>query len=76
MSDDNADLSQPSTVIGQLEPDASANVAGALEALLMLAAVLGLSTMLRSRIGLWFSIALMAAPPILYLIGVVNQLRW
>lgn len=38
MSDDNADLSQPSPVIGQLEPDTSANVAGALEALLMLAA--------------------------------------
>lgn len=49
---------------------------GCVIALLMLAAVLGLSTMLRSRIGLWFSIALMAAPPILYLIGVVNQLRW
>jgi hypothetical protein len=44
--------------------------------LLIFAAILGLSTALRSRIGLWFSIVIMVAPPILYLIGLVNQLRW
>jgi segregation and condensation protein B len=38
MSDDYPDLSESSSVIGQLESDKSANVAGALEALLLLAA--------------------------------------
>ncbi len=38
MSDDYPDLSESSSVIGQLESDNSANVAGALEALLLLAA--------------------------------------
>jgi segregation and condensation protein B len=38
MSDHNSDLSESSSVIGQLESDNSANVAGALEALLLLAA--------------------------------------
>ena len=38
MSDDNPDLSESSSVIGQLDSDNSANVAGALEALLLLAA--------------------------------------
>jgi segregation and condensation protein B len=38
MSDDYPDLSESSSVIGQLESDHSANVAGALEALLLLAA--------------------------------------
>jgi segregation and condensation protein B len=38
MSDDYPDLSESTSVIGQLESDNSANVAGALEALLLLAA--------------------------------------
>lgn len=38
MSDDYPDLSESSSVIGQVESDNSANVAGALEALLLLAA--------------------------------------
>jgi segregation and condensation protein B len=38
MSDHNTDLSESSSVIGKLESDNSANVAGALEALLLLAA--------------------------------------
>jgi segregation and condensation protein B len=38
MSDHNSDLSESSSVIGQLESDNAVNVAGALEALLLLAA--------------------------------------
>jgi segregation and condensation protein B len=38
MSDPNSDLSESSAVIGQLQSDKSANVSGALEALLLLAA--------------------------------------
>ena len=38
MSDHNPDLPESSSVIGQLDSDNSANVAGALEALLLLAA--------------------------------------
>jgi hypothetical protein len=41
--------------------------------LLGLAAILGISTYFRSTIGLWLSIVLMAAPPILYLIGLAGQ---
>jgi hypothetical protein len=42
--------------------------------LLALAAILGISTYFRSTIGLWLSIVLMAAPPILYLVGLAEQL--
>jgi hypothetical protein len=42
--------------------------------LLALAAILGISTYFRSTIGLWLSIVLMAAPPILYLVGLAGQL--
>ena len=41
--------------------------------LLGLAAILGISTYFRSTIGLWLSIVLMAAPPILYLVGLAEQ---
>ena len=41
--------------------------------LLALGAILGLSTYLRSTVGLWVSIALMVTPPILYFIGLVGQ---
>lgn len=45
--------------------------------LLALAAILGISTYFRSTIGLWLSIVLMAAPPILYLVGLAGQvLGW
>jgi hypothetical protein len=42
--------------------------------LLVLAAILGLSTFFRSTIGLWLSIVLMVTPPILYLFGVASRL--
>ena len=42
--------------------------------LLVLAAILGISTYFRSTIGLRLSIVLMAAPPILYLVGLAGQL--
>lgn len=35
-------------------------------------AILGLSTFFNSTIGLWLSIVMMAAPPILYLVGVAR----
>ena len=52
---------------------------GCVALLIVLGAILGLSTYLRSTIGLWLSIVLMVAPPILYVIGLVGQLmdaRW
>ena len=47
---------------------------GCVIALLGFAVVLGLSTILKSTIGLWISIVLMLVPPVLYLIGVVQML--
>lgn len=47
---------------------------GCIVALLALAAVLGVSAVFRSTIGLWLSIVLMVTPPILYVIGLVGQL--
>jgi hypothetical protein len=36
-------------------------------------AILGVSTYLRSRIGLWLSIVLMVTPPMLYVYGVATR---
>ena len=47
---------------------------GCVVALLVFAAILGLSTYFRSTIGLWLSIALMVTPPILYGVGVATRL--
>lgn len=37
-------------------------------------AILSLVTFLQSRIGFWLAIAIMAAPPILYVVGVAARL--
>jgi hypothetical protein len=42
--------------------------------LIAFGAILGLSTYLRSTIGLWLSIALMVTPPICYVVGLAGQL--
>ncbi|HEX7778141.1 MAG TPA: hypothetical protein VF424_02825 [Vicinamibacterales bacterium] len=47
---------------------------GCVIALLGFAVVLGVSTILKSTVGLWISIVLMLVPPVLYLIGVVRIL--
>ncbi|MGE5834326.1 MAG: hypothetical protein ACM4AI_07600 [Acidobacteriota bacterium] len=47
---------------------------GCVIGLLGLAVILGISTYFRSTILLWLSIALMVAPPILYLIGLAGQI--
>jgi hypothetical protein len=47
---------------------------GCVIGLLGLAVILGISTYFRSTIGLWLSIALMVAPPVLYFVGLVGQL--
>jgi len=47
---------------------------GCVIGLLGLAVILAISTYFRSTIGLWLSIALMIAPPILYLIGLAGQI--
>ena len=47
---------------------------GCVIALLGFAVVLGVSTILKSTVGLWISIVLMLVPPVLYLIGVVRML--
>jgi len=44
-------------------------------ALVLLAAILGPSTYFRSRFGLWLSLALMLAPPLLLFIALVKQFR-
>jgi hypothetical protein len=46
---------------------------GCVIALLAFGAILGVSTFLRSRIGLWLSIVLMATPPVLYAVGVARR---
>ena len=45
---------------------------GCVIALLGFAVLLGISTILKSRVGLWISIVLMLVPPVLYLIGIVR----
>jgi hypothetical protein len=47
---------------------------GCVIGLLGLAVILGISTYFRSTIGLWLSIALMVAPPLLYFVGLAGQL--
>jgi hypothetical protein len=47
---------------------------GCVIALLGFAVVLGVSTILKSTVGLWISIVLMLVPPVLYVIGVVRML--
>lgn len=52
---------------------------GCVALLIVLGAILGLSTYFRSTIGLWLAIVLMVTPPMLYLIGLVGQImgaRW
>jgi hypothetical protein len=44
-------------------------------ALLMFAAILGLSTYFRSRLGLWLSLVVMGAPLLLVVIGLATQFR-
>ena len=46
---------------------------GCVIGLLGLAVILAISTYFRSTILLWLSIALMVAPPVLYLVGLVGQ---
>jgi hypothetical protein len=46
---------------------------GCVIVLLAFGAMLGLSTYLRSTIGLWLSIVLMLTPPILFLVGVATR---
>jgi hypothetical protein len=46
---------------------------GCVIGLLGLAVILGISTYFRSTIGLWLSIALMVAPPLLYFVGLAGQ---
>jgi hypothetical protein len=47
---------------------------GCVIGLLGLAVILGISTYFRSTIGLWLSITLMVAPPVLYFVGLAGQL--
>jgi hypothetical protein len=46
---------------------------GCVALLIAFGAILGLSTYLRSTIGLWLSIVLMVTPPILYVVGLAGQ---
>jgi hypothetical protein len=47
---------------------------GCVIALLGFAVILGVSTILRSTVGLWLSIVLMLVPPVLYLVGIVTRM--
>jgi hypothetical protein len=49
---------------------------GCVIALAVFGAIVGVSTFFRSRIGLGLSIVIMATPAILFIVGVVRQIRW
>jgi hypothetical protein len=47
---------------------------GCVIALVAFGAVLGVSTYFRSRVGLWLSVVIMTAPPILFFVGLAQQI--
>jgi hypothetical protein len=47
---------------------------GCVIALLGFAVILGVSTILKSTVGLWLSIVLMLVPPVLYLVGIATRM--
>ena len=47
---------------------------GCVALLVAFGAILGVSTYVRSTIGVWLSIALMVTPPLLYVVGVASRL--